>query len=146
MATKARIDVPGWYWFAAAAALLFETVGCSMYVMHMTMTPAQFAALPQAQQDVWNNSPGWVPAAYAVAVWSGFAGAVGLLLRQAWAQPFFVLSLVGVVVQFGTVFAMTDILSAMPFVEAAGLPIVIFAVTLLLIWFSGRARARGWIA
>ena len=86
-----------------------------------------------------------MPAAYAVAVWSGFAGAVGLLLRRAWALPFFVLSLVGVVVQFGTVFAMTNILSAMPFVEAAAMPIGIFAITLVLIWFSRRARARGWI-
>lgn len=146
MAGDARVAVPGWFWIVGIVALAFEASGCTMYMLQMTMTPADFAALPPAQQQVWNQSPGWVPAAYAVAVWAGLAGAVGLLLRRRWAQPFFILSLVGVVVQFGTVFAVTDILSAMPLVEAAGPPMAILVVTLGLIWFAGRAQQRGWLA
>ncbi len=146
MATIESKGVPAWFWVASVLALLFELTGCTMYIVDMTRTAEQFAALPQAQQDVWNQAPSWVPAAYAVGVWAGLGGAVGLLLRRKWAQPFFILSLLGVVVQFGTVLAMTNILTSMPLIEATGLPIFIFVATLLLVWFSGLASRRGWLA
>ncbi len=146
MATIESKGVPAWFWAVAVLALLWEAMGCFMYVQQMSMTAEAFAALPQAQQDVWNQSPGWVPAAYAVAVWSGLAGAVGLLLRKAWCRAFFVLSLLGIVVQFGTVFLMTDIMASMGPAQALGFPIFIFLIGAFLVWFSGVATKRGWIA
>jgi hypothetical protein len=138
--------VPVWFWVVAVLSLLWEAIGCFMYVQQMSMSADQFAGLPQAQQDVWTQTPGWAVAAYAVAVWSGLAGAIGLLLRKAWSRAFFVLSLLGIVVQFGTVFLTTDIVAAMGPAQAMGFPVFIFVVGVGLVWFSGFAAKRGWIA
>lgn len=145
MADGEKIGVPTWYWVVAVLALLWTLAGCFAYVSQMTISPADFAKLPQAQQDIWNASPGWVTAAYAVAVWSGLAGAVGLLLRKAFAQRFFILSLLGVIVQFGWVFASTAILTTVG-PSSVVFPLCIALIAAFLIWFSGMAQKRGWIA
>lgn len=145
MASEAKVGVPTWYWVVAVLALLWTAAGCFAYVGQMTISAEDFARLPQAQQDIWNASPGWVTAAYAVAVWSGLAGAVGLLLRKSFARPFFLLSLLGVIVQFGWVFIATEILTTVG-PSAAIFPLCIVAIAIFLIWFSGLAQSRGWIA
>lgn len=144
MANGEKMAVPTWYWVVAVLALLWSLAGCFAYISQMTMSPADFARLPQAQQDIWNASPGWVNAAYAVAVWSGLAGAVGLLLRKAFARPFFMLSLLAVIVQFGWVFSSTDIMTTVG-PSSVAFPLCIALIALLLIWFSGWASKRGWL-
>ena len=144
MATKAEsVGVPKWYWAVAVLALLWMAFACVTYVVHVSMSAEEVAKLPQIDQDIMYNSPVWVTAAYAVAVWSGLAGAVGLLLRRAWARPLFVLSLVGVVVQFGWLFSASDWL-AVKGASAAVFPIIIAVIGAFLIWFAGHAQKRGW--
>ena len=69
---------PGWFWFAAGGILLFMAVGAAGYLATV-MTPLdQMAADQQAKMAAM---PGWQTAVYAIAVWSGLLGAIGLLLR-----------------------------------------------------------------
>lgn len=145
MASEAKVGVPTWFWVVAGLAALWEALGCYMYVTQVTMSAEQLAQMPQAQQDIWNAMPGWATAAYAVAVWGGLAGAVGLLMRRSWAKPFFALSLLGIAVQFGWVFLATDIMTTVG-ASSLGFPLFIFLVALFLLWFSGRAQKRGWLA
>ncbi|HEX9947186.1 MAG TPA: hypothetical protein VGA98_06565 [Allosphingosinicella sp.] len=136
--------VPGWYWALALAALLWNGFGCFMYLSQVGMDSAEVAKLPAVQQEVWRAMPAWAVGAYALAVWVGLLGAVGLLLRRRWARLAFAVSLLGVVVQFGWSFLGSRILSAMG-ASAAAFPAFIFAVAALLLWFSGRATKRGWL-
>ena len=144
MANGEKIGVPTWYWVIAVLALLWTVAGCVAYVSQMTISPEDFAELPQAQQDIWNASPDWVTAAYAVAVWSGLAGALSLLLRKAWARPLFIVSLLAVVVQFGWVFTSTAIMTTVG-PSSVLFPLCIAAIALFLIWFSGMAQKHGWL-
>ncbi len=145
MATQAEaVGVPKWYWAVAVLALLWMAFACVVYVFHVSMSAEDMAKLPAIEQDVMYNSPVWVTAAYAVAVWAGLAGAIGLLLRRAWAQPLFILSLVGVVVQFGWLFSATEWL-AVKGPSSAAFPVVIAVIGAFLIWFAGHAQKRGWI-
>ena len=50
---------------------------------------------------MWEATPPWMVAAYAIAVWVGLAGAALLLMRRKLAVPLLLVSLVAVVVQFG---------------------------------------------
>ena len=84
---SARQNVPGWFWLVAGIAFLWEAMGCYMYVAQVTMSAADLAALPAQQRELWEAMPGWVTGAYAVAVWAGLAGAIGLLLRHRLARP-----------------------------------------------------------
>ena len=136
--------VPGWYWAVAAAALLWEAMGCYAYLTQVSMDSAALAQLPAEQREIWAAMPGWAVGAYAVAVWSGLLGAVGLLLRRRWAVLAFAASLAGVVAQFGWTFLATNILTTMGG-SAAIFPAFIFAVAALFLWFSSLAKNRGWL-
>ncbi|MDO9487603.1 MAG: hypothetical protein Q7J32_04445 [Sphingomonadaceae bacterium] len=145
MANGVRTTVPTWYWVVAGLALLWSLAGCYAYVSQMTISPAEFARLPQAQQDIWNAQPSWVSGAYALAVWTGLGGAAGLLFRKAWARPFYILSLLSVIVQFGWVFTSTEIMTTVG-PSSAIFPACIAALALFLVWFSGLAIKRGWLS
>jgi hypothetical protein len=145
MATQAtRSAVPGWFWLVAVAALLWEVAGCYAYLTQIGMDAADLAALPAAQADLWRSMPVWVKAAYAIAVWVGLSGAVGLLMRQRWARECFALSLAAVLVQFGWTFLATPALKTLG-TGALALPAAIILAGLLLLWFSGMAVRRGWL-
>ena len=55
--------------------------------------------------------PAWFAWDYALATLAALAGAVALLMRSRISVPLYALSLVGVVIQFGYVFAGTDLLA-----------------------------------
>jgi hypothetical protein len=136
--------VPGWYWAAALGALVWNGFGCFMYLSQVGMDAAEMAKLPEVQQEVWRAMPAWAVGAYALAVWVGLLGAIGLLLRRRWARLAFAVSLLGVVVQFGWSFLGSPILATMG-ASAVAFPAFIFAVAALLLWFSGMATKRGWL-
>lgn len=139
-----RGRVPGWYWAVATVALLWGAMGCYAYVTQVSMDSAALAQLPAEQREIWAAMPGWAVGAYAVAVWAGLLGAVGLLLRRSWAKLAFAASLVAVIVQFGWSFLATPILRSMG-ASAALFPAFILIVTASLLWFSGYAAKRGWL-
>jgi hypothetical protein len=136
--------VPPWYWAVAVLALAWEAMGCFAYWMQVGMDAADLARLPAAERDIWAAMPAWVVGAYAVAVWGGLLGAIGLLLRRGWARLAFAASLVAVLVQFGWTFLATPVLTTVGNMAAA-FPAFIVAMAALLLWFSGLAAKRGWL-
>ncbi|MDQ2891744.1 MAG: hypothetical protein M3R64_01480 [Pseudomonadota bacterium] len=97
------------------------------------------------QHALYAALPVWYNAVYAVAVGTGFLGALALLAPSALARPLFVVALIAVIVQFGWLFATTDIMAHRG-VGAAGFPLVIVAISGFEIWFARHAQRRGWIA
>jgi hypothetical protein len=136
--------VPGWYWAVAVLALVWGAIASGGYVAGVSMTEADLAELPPVQAEAWRASPPWLMGVYAVAVWSCLAGAVGLLLRKAWARPVYVLSLAAAVVQFVYSLSTTRLLEVEG-LSAAMLPIFIWIAGAFLIWFSGLGLRRGWL-
>lgn len=139
-----RGRVPGWYWAAAAVALLWAAMGCYAYLTQVSMDSGAMAQLPAEQREIWLAMPGWAVGAYAVAVWAALLGAVGLLVRRSWAKLAYAASVLGVVVQFGWTFLATPILRTMG-PSAAAFPAFILVVAALLFWFSNLAAKRGWL-
>ena len=66
-------------------------------------------------------------------------------MRSATARVLFIVSLIAIMVQFGYLFAATDLLA----VKGAGVvlpfPIFITVIAGVQVWFAGVARRRGWI-
>jgi hypothetical protein len=136
--------VPRWYWIVAILALLWEAAGCYAYLTQISMDAADLARQPPAQAELWRTMPVWVKAVYAIAVWVGASGAIGLLMRQRWAREAFAVSLLAVVVQFGWVYLATPALSSLG-LASAGFPALIILVAAVLFWFAGWAIRRGWL-
>jgi hypothetical protein len=139
-----RPAVPAWFWIVAVAALLWEAMGCYAYLTQISMDAADLAKQPAAQAELWRAMPIWVKSAYAVAVWVGLSGAIGLLLRQRWARETFALSLLAVIIQFGWVYLATPALRTLGAANAA-FPALIVAAAILLFWFATYSARRGWL-
>lgn len=141
MEEQTQSAVPSWFWIAAVLALLWECVGCFIYVTQVTTDPA---SLPIDQRAMWAATPPWIVGAYAIAVWVGLAGAVLLLMRRKLAEPLLLVSLIAVVVQFGGVLLVPALRQVTPD-SAFTFPIVIFLVCYGIYMLSRVARKRGWL-
>ena len=135
------IHVPRWYWLVAAACLLFELAGCYAYVGQVTIDPA---TLPLDQRRLVQAMPVWAVAAYAMAVWVGLIGAVGLMLRKRFARGALLVSLAFVVVQFGGMMLLPGVRGLMSSDQLLG-PIVIFVLAYGFWQFSKIADRKDWI-
>ena len=136
---------PWWYWAAAIIALLWTLLGVIAWTMDLMMDPAALAKLPAEQQALYVARPAWVFVLYAVAVFSGFIGAIGLLLRQRWVTTLFLLSLAAVVVQFGYILFGMDAIELLGPGEALPFPLTIVLFGVFLLWFARYARRHAWI-
>ena len=145
MTTVTAASRPVSYWVIAVLALLWNLLGVAMFCMTLAATPEQLASMPVEQRRILDATPGWMQVAYGVAVFGGVLGAIGLLLRRRWAATFFLLSLVGLVVQTLGAFLSTP---AWEVLGPAGLvmPIVLLAIALFLLSYARRAAARGWLS
>lgn len=143
-ATTAVKRPPG-YWIIAALALAWNLIGVAMWYLQATVSAERLALMAEPQRRVHEATPGWVDIAFAVAVFAGVLGALGLLLKKRWAGTMFLLSLIGLLVQLIGAYAATPAWAAY---GAAGLamPAVLLAIALFLLWYANRAQARGWLS
>ena len=87
---------PTWFWVASGLGLVWNLAGVVAFVGEMTM---DLSTLSAAERAFYETKPAWATVAFAVAVFGGVLGCVGLLLRQDWALAMLVACLLGIVVQ-----------------------------------------------
>lgn len=134
---------PAWYWVVGVLVALWMLVGVLAWCIDLGMTPERLAALPAAQQQLYASRPSWVFIAYGVAVFSGLAGAVALLLRRKVAKALFLLSLFAAVLQFGYTFAAMHALALLGPGLALPLPAMVIAVGVFTVWYARWCARHG---
>ncbi len=91
---------PVLFWVISIALLLWGFGGASIYIAYFIETPEEFAetaeaaANRQAYADYIANIPSWAIAVGLIAATTRLLGAIGLLLRRAWALPLYIISMV----------------------------------------------------
>ena len=136
---------PGWFLPTAIVALLWNLMGCMAYLSDVRLTAEDIAKMSQADQALYQSRPMWAVAAYAIAVWGGAAGSLGLVLRKRWSQLLLIASLLGVIVQDFGMFVLSGAgAEASPAV--IGLQSLVLVVAVALVMLARKAIARGWIA
>jgi hypothetical protein len=129
------------FWIISIIALIWNAMGVMAYIGHSYMPDDMLQALPEAEQAFYANIPAWVTAAFAISVFAGLLGCIGLLVRKKWAVSLFILSFIGVIAQQVYNFFMQD------YIELSGarmiMPIVVFVVCVFLIWYSKDQKAKG---
>ena len=128
----------------AIVALLWNLFGLFSFYMHFTATPDVVASWPEAQQQIAAATPRWVFVAFAIATIAGVLGSLGLLLGKRWAVPVLLLSLLAILVQFGSIYAITPTW-ALTGIGGAVLPLGIALFGLFLWFYAREAAARGWL-
>lgn len=140
-----KTAVPVWFWVVAIVALIWNLLGAMAYIDQMSMTPEVLAALPDEQRVLYETVPAWATGAFAIAVFGGVLGCLLLLLKKKLAITLFIISLLGVLVQMFHSFFMTNSFEVF---GPGGLimPIMVFVIGFLLIWFSKMAKTKDWIS
>lgn len=139
------MKTPRWYWIVAGLALLWMLFGVLAFIMDPLTDESALEQMSEAQRELFEARPVWLFVIYGIAVFSGLAGAVGLVMRRGWAVTAFLVSLVFVVVQFFYVLFVLDAIGRIGAAEALPFPLVILAIGAGLLWFSLLSRRRGWI-
>ena len=143
MSETTRSKAPKWFMVVAAVLLVWNLMGVMAYIMQVTMSPEVFAALPEAERQLYENTPTWATAAFAIAVNGGTLGCLLLLLKRNLAGLFLQLSLAGVLVQMFHSFFMSNSFE----VFGPGgmvMPVMVIVIAIYLVWLAARARNRGW--
>ena len=130
-----------WFYVAAIASVLFMLLGVLMYVEHVTLDAA---TLPLDQRAAFLAEPQWVTAVFAVATWTGLAGAILLVLRRQTAVPVLLVSLLALAVWIGGL-ATADVVRSSMSVNDWAVLIAITAVVWTIYWFARHSRQRGWL-
>jgi len=132
------------FWIVGAAALVWNLIGLVFYIGHVTITPEALAAMPQAQQDFFTETPTWATAAFALGVNAGVLGSLFLLLRKAWAVPMFVLSLVALIAQDIDAFVLRDGFSVVG-VNGIIIPSMVFVIAIALLFYARSVKEQRWL-
>ena len=125
-------------------ALLWNLVGVASYLMQVMMTPEALAAMPEAERALMESMPAWATGAFAIAVFSGLSGCIGLLLKKAWCGPLFLTSLIAVIVQFGYWLGVANSIEVYG-TEAFLMPALVTVIAIFLVWYSRDAKGKGWL-
>ena len=123
---------PAWLRIVALLALLWNLVGCYEYLVSV-------GALPGDRMGE-EAMPAWVTAAFAISVFSGALGSLGLLLLQRWAKLLLLLCLAALLVQDLWAFGLRDGPD-----KGLALPLIVNLVAILLVWLAYTADRRGWL-
>ncbi len=120
-------------------------MGCAAFAMELFAQEAMIKSWTEAQKEWARSIPSWIYFVYGIAVTSGVAGCVCLLMRKGRAVPLFAICLVAVIVQmsfsmiiYGGMYAMGP--------SALVMPLLVIVIAAALLWFSRFAKSRNWIA
>jgi hypothetical protein len=138
---KSAVSAPGWFTWAAIASVLWEALGCAMFLRQALIQPGQLAL---DQRAAWAATPAWMNAAWAFAVVTGIAGALLMLMRKRQSEPLLLLSFLATLVQFSGML-LVPALRNLTNSDDLFMPFVI-AVICYGVWHLARkARKEGWL-
>ncbi|MFV2067304.1 MAG: hypothetical protein ACC645_10020 [Pirellulales bacterium] len=137
---------PRHLWVVGIIALLWNAIGAMDYVMTQTRNEAYMSQFTPEQLEFYYGFPGWVVAAWAIAVWGGVLGAVLLLLRKRLAVPVFLASLVAMVITTVQNYVLSNGLEVVGDAFAVAFSALIFVVAVALYVYARAMQKRGTLA
>ena len=144
MNEKSKIKPPVWFWIVSVVAFIWNGMGVNMYLQQAYQTDWFKANYTAEILEMVNNAPSWVTAAYAIAVFTGLLGSIGLLLRKKWAKSLFLVSLIGAVSSNIYHILMSRAIELLGS-EALVMPILVIVIGIFFIWFSNKGMSKKWL-
>jgi hypothetical protein len=124
---------PAWLRIVAALGLIWNLFGVYAYLQTVGVLKAG-PGMTMAEM------PAWVTGAFAIAVFGGTLGSLGLLLLMRWSKLLLLLSFLALLAQDVWKFA----LNSGP-ANALVLTIAVNVISLLLVWLAYSAGGKGWL-
>ena len=131
--THSPSESPKWLKPFAWLMVVWDLMGVMAFFMHVMITPEQLAAMPEAEQALYQNAASWVVIVFAIAVFAGTAGSLALALGQPLAFPLLSASLIAVLLQQVHSFILQDSLAVYGSAALIMPAIVLFFAVVLVI-------------
>jgi len=141
---KGKNKIPVWFWIVSTVAILWNIMGVASFFMQIMISDETLQALPINERELYGNYPLWTKIAFALAVFGGLFGSIALLLRKKYAKPLFLISLVAIIIQMYHHLFMINSIEVYG-TEAWIMPILVFIIGILLVWFSWFCYKKNWI-
>ncbi len=138
-------STPKWFMPVAIIAVIWNLMGLGAFFGEISKSAEAIAALPELERALYENLPLWAKIAFALAVFGGTIGSIGLALKKKWSRPVLLISLCGIVVQMfhSLVIAKT---TAVYGPGSVVMPIMIILIGVALVWLSRKADTEGWLS
>jgi len=143
MSDVMKNKAPTWFMVVAVVLLVWNLLGVMAYIMQVTMNPEALAALPDAQRQLYESTPKWATAAFAIAVNGGALGCLLLVLKKNLAGFFLKLSLAAVLVQMFHAFFLSNSFEVFG-PGGAVMPVMVLVIAIYLVTLAAKARAEHW--
>jgi hypothetical protein len=101
MDDASHTPAPTWFRVAAVIAIIWNAFGVAMYLSSVGIFGDPTARMTDVERAAASSIPGWITGAFAIGTFAGLIGSVGLLVRQRWAQPVLIVSLLALLVLEG---------------------------------------------
>lgn len=124
---------PGWVRIVGGLGLLWNAIGVYYYLGRVGLVGGDTAASMGAAST-------WFTAVFAISVFGGLLGCVGLLMLKSWSRLLLVLSLLAILAQDYAVFS-----AGMPQGNALVMTLVVTLIGIVLAWVSHTGVKRGWL-
>jgi hypothetical protein len=112
--------------------------------MHTFITEEALMALPEAERDLYGSYPIWTQIIFAISVFAGTLGCIGLLLKKKWCKYLFIISLISIIVQMYHSLFMTEAMEVYGPTSVV-MPILLILIGGFLIWFASFSTKKGWL-
>ncbi|MGN7833708.1 hypothetical protein ACTJI2_19055 [Pseudoxanthomonas sp. 22568] len=132
------------FWLVAVLALIWNLIGVAMFWMQVNMSAEALAAMTEQQRQVYEATPMWLNVAFAIAVFGGVLGAIGMLMGKRWAVTMFFVSLLALLVQMIGAYLVTPAWDAYG-VAGLVMPAVLIVIALLFWRYAQKCMVRGWL-
>lgn len=135
---------PLWFWITATISLLWNIIGLISFVGHLFIAEFGIQELTNSEVALYDEYSWWTHIVFAAAVFSGFIGSLGLLLRKHWSYTAFIASLLALIPQMIHSVFFTSSIEVYGLAKTITMPIMVIVFALFLIWFSKRSVYSNW--
>ncbi|MBL4725046.1 MAG: hypothetical protein JKY73_06735 [Lutibacter sp.] len=140
-----KIKIPIWFWVIAIFFLLWNIMGIISFFGHTFISDESLAKLPEKERELYGDYPIWTTIIFAIAVFGGFIGSIGLVLKKKWAKMAFIISLVAIIPQMIHNVFFTKSMEVYGQGQAMTMPIMVVVFGMFLVWYSNMAINKRWI-
>lgn len=140
-----KIKIPVWFWVIAVFALLWNLMGVYSFYAHTFISEAALAELSEAERALYGEYPTWTSIVFAIAVFGGLAGSLGLILKKKWSKIAFIISLCAIIPQMAHNLFFTSSIEVYGVGQAAFMPALVVISGAFLVWFSNYAIKKDWL-
>lgn len=140
-----NIKIPKWFWVVAIFFLLWNILGVLSFFTHTFISEEALALLPEKERELYGDYPIWTTVVFAIAVFFGLFGSLGLLLKRKWSKLAFIISICAIIPQMIHNVFFTKSMEVYGPGQAATMPIMVVVFGIFLIWFSNYSINKNWL-